>query len=111
MTPNLPFDPVSDLREAAARMPNPEIVHPAPEDGIDQLNHRAHRLADMLPEDFPEFGKKCRSLLQLGRKLRSPFLVMTPNKAILKSQECETSALRQIDYPALSLVDLDSEFG
>jgi hypothetical protein len=92
-------------------MPDPEIVHPTAEDGIDHLNHLSYRLADVLPEDFPEFGKKCRSLLQLGRKLRSPFLVTTQNQAILKSQECETSALRQIDYPALFLVDLDSEFG
>jgi len=58
-------------------MPDPEIIHPAPEDGIDHRDHLAHRLADVLPEDFPELGKKCCSLLQLGRKLRPPFSVTT----------------------------------
>src|SRR5215469_9815595 len=107
MTPKLHFYPVADLREASTRMPDPEIVHPASEDGIDQLNHLAHRLADMLSKNFPELDKKCRPLLQLGRKLRSPFLVTSQNKAIFKSQECETFASRQIDGSTLFLVDLD----
>src|SRR5215470_18462445 len=109
MTPNLHFYPVANLREASPRMPDPEIVHPTPY-GIDRLNHRPHRLTDALPEDLPELGKKCRPLLQLGHKLRSPFPVTTQNQAIFKSQEGKASALRQIDYPTLFLVDLDSQF-
>src|SRR5262245_14647205 len=108
MTPNLHLYPVANLREASTRMPDPEIVHPTPQDEIDHRNHPPHRLADMLPEDFPELGKKCRPLLQLGRKLRSPVPVASPTKAIFKSQECEASAVPPIDYPTLFLVDLDS---
>jgi antitoxin (DNA-binding transcriptional repressor) of toxin-antitoxin stability system len=46
-------------------MPNPEIVHPTPEDGID--DHLANRVADVLPGDFPELGKKCLPLLLPGQ--------------------------------------------
>src|SRR5215472_2738008 len=106
MTPYLRFYPVSNQREASTRIPNPEIVHPPPQDGIDYLNHYSHWLADMSPEDFPELGKKCLPLLLPGHKLRSPSPGTTQDKAILKSQECETSAFPQIDYSALFLVDL-----
>src|SRR5215475_922696 len=109
MTPDLRFYPVSYHREAATRMPNPEVVHPSSEYGIDDFNHLAHWLADMLPEDFPELGKQCLPLLLLGHKLRSPpFPATTQDEAILKSQECETSAFPQIDDSAFLLVDLDS---
>ena len=33
-------------------MPDPKIVHPTSEDGIDLLNHFSHWLADVLPKDF-----------------------------------------------------------
>ena len=36
-------------------MPDPELVHPTQEAGID--DHLAHRVAYVLPEDFPELGK------------------------------------------------------
>src|SRR5215475_5349777 len=108
MTPDLRFYPVSYHREAATRMPNPKVVHPSSEYGIDYLNHLAHWLADMLPEDFPELGKKCLPLLLPGHQLRSPFPGTTQDQTILKSQECETSAFPQIDYSTLFLVDLHS---
>jgi hypothetical protein len=44
-------------------MPDPQIVHPTSEDGIDDLDRLAHRVADVLQEDFPELGKKCHPIL------------------------------------------------
>src|ERR1700740_3044475 len=101
MPPDLQFYPVSDLRKTSSRMTDPKIVHPTSEDGIDLLNHFSHWLADVLLEDFPEFGKERRSFLHLWHKLRSPLLVTTQNEAILESQECEASAFSQIDCPTL----------
>src|ERR1019366_660132 len=58
MPPDLHFYPVSDLRKTSTRMPDPKIVHPTSEDGIDLLNHFSHWLADVLLKDFPEFRKR-----------------------------------------------------
>ena len=89
-------------------MPDPKIVHPTSEDGIDLLNHFSHWLADVLLKDFPEFRKERRSFLHLGHKLRSPFLVTAQNEAIFKPQEREAFASSQIDCPTLVFVDLYS---
>ncbi len=75
MTPDLHFYPVSDLRKTSTRMTDPKIVQPPSEDGIDFFNHFSHWLADVLPKDFPELGKKRRSFLHLWHKLRSPLLL------------------------------------
>ena len=67
-----------------------------------------HRLADVLPKDFPELGKERRSFLRLRHKLRSPLPVMPEHAAIVKPQEREAFAFAQIDCPTLVFVDLDS---
>ena len=108
MSPGLRFYPVSDLRKTSTRMPDPKIVHPTSEDGIDLLNHFSHWLADVLPKDFPELGKERRSFLHLRHILRSPLLVTTQNEAIFKSQEHEAPTFPQIDCPTLVFVDLHS---
>src|SRR5579864_5907580 len=69
MPPELHFYPVSDLRKAPTRMTDPVIVHPTSEDGIDFRNHFSYGLADVLPKDFPEFGKERRSFLHLWHKI------------------------------------------
>src|SRR5262249_59281237 len=53
MPPHLLLHPVADEREAAARVADREVVHPAPEDRVDQLNHPAHRLRFEAPGDLP----------------------------------------------------------
>jgi hypothetical protein len=40
---------------------------------MDDLDRLARRVADVLPENFPEHGKKCLPLLLSGHKLRSSF--------------------------------------
>src|SRR5437879_4490514 len=44
--PDLLFYPSFNHREASTRIPNPKIIHPAPQDRINPLNHFSHRLAD-----------------------------------------------------------------
>jgi hypothetical protein len=41
MTPDLRFYPVTNHRETSTRLPDPEIVHPTPEDGIGDLDQLA----------------------------------------------------------------------
>jgi hypothetical protein len=108
MTPDLHFYPVSDLRKAPTGLTDPKVVHPPSENRIDLLNHFPHWLADMLPKDFPEFGKECRAFLHLWHKLRSPLLIPTQHAAIFKPQEREAFTLSQIYGPTLVFVDLYS---
>ena len=108
MSPDLHHYPVSDLRKTSARMTDPKVVRPAPEDGVDYLYHRLHWLADVLPEDVSELGKERRLLLHLWRKLRSPFPVTAQDEAIFKTQERKAFAFCQVNCPTLFFVDLHS---
>src|SRR5262249_32332517 len=42
--PDLPLDPVPDEAEAPARVPDPEVVDPAPQNRSDLLDHPPDRL-------------------------------------------------------------------
>src|SRR3954451_25350458 len=70
--PHLLLHPVADEREAAARMADREVVHPAPKDRVDQLNHPARRLGWEATEGLLELPQQRRPLLQLGRILSPP---------------------------------------
>lgn len=50
MTPNLLFYPVFDEAEAFTGMSNGEVVHPAAQHRIDQLNQPVHELGLLSPE-------------------------------------------------------------
>src|SRR4051812_40343550 len=65
--PHLLLHPVADEREAAARMADREIVHPAPEDRVDQLDHPGRRLGLEATEDLLELPQQSRPLRQLWR--------------------------------------------
>src|SRR5690242_4561582 len=70
MPPDLLLYPAFDHGEAATRMTDPKVVHPASQDRIDLLDHLPHRLTDVSSEDLLEFGKQRGPLLQLRRQLR-----------------------------------------
>src|ERR1035438_65129 len=108
MPPNLLLYPSLDHREASTRIADPKIGHPPAQDRIDHLNHFSHRLADVASEDLPQFCKQRGPLLQLRRIVGSPHPITAPNATIFKTQEGKTLSLRQIDHPALVLIDLDS---
>src|SRR5215469_8780513 len=55
MSPDFLFHPVLDKRKAPTGVPYRKVVHPAPQDRIDQFDHLTHRLALVPPEDLPEF--------------------------------------------------------
>jgi hypothetical protein len=55
MTPDLQLHPAFNKLKTATRVSNGKVIHPAPQDRIDHLNHFSHRLADVASEDLPEF--------------------------------------------------------
>src|SRR5438105_54377 len=61
--PNLLFYPVFNKREAPARMPHRKVVHPSPENRVDQFDHPSNRLAGEPSEHIPELPQQRRSLL------------------------------------------------
>src|SRR5687767_3425902 len=110
MPPDLLLYPVFDHREASMRITDPEVVHPTTKDRVDHLNHLPRGLTDVLSEDLSKLCKQLRPLLQLRRIVRSPHPLTAAHTTIFKAQKRETPILRQIDHPALFLIDLDSEF-
>ncbi len=53
VAPYLPLHPVLHVGQTPTRMPNPEVVHPAPYDRIDHRNHPTHRLGPITAELSP----------------------------------------------------------
>src|SRR5215472_9657564 len=68
-------------------MADPKVVHPAPQDRIDSLNHFPYGLADLAAEDLPELRDQRFPLLLLGRIVRSPHSLTAPNATKLESQK------------------------
>src|SRR5215469_4445960 len=110
MSSNLLFHPGFDHREATTRIADPKVVHPAPEDRIDLLNHFPYRLADAMPEYFLDLPKQRSPLLQLGRIVWSPLLVTAQNAAKFEAQEGKALSLFHVHHPTLVLVDLHPQF-
>src|SRR5215469_7037721 len=100
--------PLLDQRETSTRIANPKVIYPAPQNRIDSLNHFSHGLANVASEDLPQLCQQRGPLLQLWRIVDSPHPITAANATIFKTQEGETLPLRQIDHPALVLIDLDS---
>src|SRR6266545_4631924 len=58
--------------KAPARVPDPEVVHPAPQPRVDLSDHPVHRLRPVAPEHRLELPQQCRACLLLRRVLRPP---------------------------------------
>ena len=54
MPPSLLFQPDLNVGRAPARVPYCKVVHPTPQNRIDQFDHPPYGLADVAPEDFLE---------------------------------------------------------
>ena len=112
MTSDLLLYPVSNEGEALAGVSDGEIIHPAPQDRVDQLNHPIYRLGLKSPEHVLELAQQRRTLFQLWRVMRSPHLPLDATKAAeIESQEAETLPSVQIHDVALLFIDFDLQFG
>jgi hypothetical protein len=94
VSPNLLLHPELNVGKALARVPHRKVVHPSPQNRIDEFNHSPYGLADVSPEDFLQLPQECRPLLRLGHKMGPPLSVTASDAAILKSQEAKSLSLR-----------------
>src|SRR5215469_6586383 len=80
MAPDLQLHPAFNELEAATRVPDGEIAHPAPQDRIDEGHHRLHGLRSISPKDLApdEIDPPALLLvdldLELGEFLPQPYV-------------------------------------
>src|SRR5262245_40035180 len=72
MAPHLLLHPVRHVRKASARVPEPEVVHPAAQNRIDLRDHPPHGLGVIASEQLRELPQQRRPLCELGRVPRPP---------------------------------------
>src|SRR2546422_1255395 len=72
MAPHLLLDPLPHKGKAPARVPDPEVVDPAPQLRVDLGDQRLRRLGPRASEHLFEFPQQRCPLLLLGRILRPP---------------------------------------
>lgn len=70
MPTDLLLYPGANEAEALAGMPEGQVVHPSPQDRVDQLNHPIYRLGLKSPEHVVELTQQRRTLFQLWRVMR-----------------------------------------
>ena len=109
MVPNLLFDPVANVREASARMPDGKVLHPASQHRVDFRNHVADGPGPMAAENLLERAQQRRPLFPLRGVKRHPSVSPTANPTEVKAEKSEALALRQVHPPSLLLVHLDVE--
>src|SRR6516164_7809691 len=67
VVPNLLLHPVADVREAATRVAERKVLHPAAQNGIDSRNHLRNGPGPMTSKDLLEGLQQRRSLLAARR--------------------------------------------
>src|SRR5215469_14349459 len=91
--PDFLFHPILDKRKTPTGVPYRKVVHPSPQDRVDQFDHLSYRLAIVPPEDFPKFRQYCRPLFQLRRIQWSPRSFQAANEAKFEAQKTKAFAL------------------
>ena len=89
MAPDLPLDPPPDNGKAPARVPDPEVVDPAPQLRVDLGDQLLHRLRPGAPEHLLELPPQRRALLRLRRVPRPPAPPQRADTPEVKAQEAE----------------------
>src|ERR1700731_5224094 len=101
MVPNLLLDPVSNVREAPARMADGKVLHPATQNRVDLRNHLADWPGPMTSENLLELLQQRRPLLESRGAQRHPSVSPTANPTELNAEESEALALREVHPPTL----------
>src|SRR5215831_10289813 len=105
VAPYLPLDPLPDKAEAPCRIPNPEVVHPAPQDRVDHPDNLRTRLGVQAPEYLLELPQQRRPLPHGRHLLHPPPPPRRAEPAEGEAQEPERLSLSQVHDPALRLVE------
>src|SRR5262249_44770662 len=87
VVPNLLFHPVADEGEAATRMTDRKVLHPAAQDRIDTRNHLCDRPRPMTSEHLLECVQQRRPLLATRCQQRHPSASPTANPTELEAEK------------------------
>src|SRR5712691_5599979 len=104
MPPHLLLDPEPHRGKAPGRVPDPEVVDPAPQNRIDLRDHPSHWLRVVLLEHLLELPQQRRARLPLRRILRPPAPPQRTDAPEVEAQESKALPPAQIHHPALLLV-------
>src|ERR687897_734770 len=110
VAPHLLLDPGLHEVEAPRRVPNPEVVHPAPQDRVDHRDDLPDRPRVPAPEHLLELPQQRRPLLHGRQLLHPPPTPRRAKPAKAEAQESERLPLSQVHDPALCLVQAHIEF-
>jgi hypothetical protein len=110
MTPHLLLHPGVDKPKALTGVPNRKVLHPAPQDRVDHLNHPLHGLGLKAAEEVFEFAQQRGPLAQLGRIGRPPLPLQTPHPAKFKAENSEAFPFAEVHQPTLLGIQLDLDF-
>src|SRR5262249_48895761 len=103
VAPDLPLHPVFNEAKALAGVSNREVIHPATQYRVDQLDHPVYGLGSVTAEYLLELPQQCRSFLELRRGIRTPDAPVTADAAEVEPQKTEALASVEIHDPTLLL--------
>src|SRR5262249_43393692 len=92
MAPDLLLHPVLYEAEALGGISNREVIHPAAQYRVDQLDHPICGLGSVAAEYVLERPQECRSFLELRRDVRRQGPPLTPDAAEVDPQLTEAFA-------------------
>src|SRR5713101_9442940 len=110
MAPHLLLDPLPHKGKASARVPDPEVVDPAPQLRIDLSDQPLYRPGLEASEPLLELPQQRRALLPLRRVLRPPASAQRARPPEVKAQESKALPPTQVHDPTLLLVQPHIEF-
>src|SRR5713101_2386611 len=99
MAPHLLLDPLPHKGKAPARVPDPEVVDPAPQLRVDLSDQRLDRLGLEASEPLLELPQQRRALLPLRRVLRPPASAQRARPPEVKAQESKALPPTQVHDP------------
>src|SRR5208283_381288 len=111
VAPDLFLNPVFDVAEALAGVPDREVVHPPPKHRIDQADDPVNRLRPVSAEHVLDLPQKRRSLFELWRILRPHRSAQTAEVAEVEPQKAEALASFEVDRAALFIIDFNLQLG
>ena len=88
-----------------------KVVHPAPQDRIDELNHPPDGLGLKAAEDLFELAHQGSALPEFWRIVGAPLPLPAAYPPKRKPQEVEAFPFAQVQQPTLLGIDLDLDLG
>lgn len=102
--------PLTNVAEAVSGVTYREVIHPSPENRVDQPDHPLQRLGSESPEDVLQRAEQSGPLLQFGRVIRPPHLIFHAwDSTKIESKKAKAFPFRKIHRVTLIFIDHDLE--